>query len=217
MKTIAFVTQKGGTGKSSLAISLAVAAEEAGQHPYILDLDPQGTARKWYERREAETPEVAAIPTNKVKDAIAALQRQSIDLVLIDTPGIDSPATTSAMEAADLCIIPARPSYADIEATRATVASLQKLAKDFAFVLNQCPPGRVMRITDAYRALHMSGMVAPPTMATRADHVDAIGAGQGVTEWAPAGKAARETRELLQWVMKKMEGETDEHQKTRVA
>ncbi|GMA80185.1 hypothetical protein GCM10025880_66020 [Methylorubrum aminovorans] len=54
MNVIAFVTQKGGTGKSSLAVSLAVAAEERGIKTSIIDLDPQGTAKNWYERREAE-------------------------------------------------------------------------------------------------------------------------------------------------------------------
>ena len=121
MRVLAFVTQKGGTGKSSLAVSLAVAAQEAGTRSYLLDLDQQGTAKSWYERREAEAPEVAAIEANRVPAALAALKKQRVQLVIIDTPGVDSPATVAAMQAADLCAIPARPSIADIEATRPTV------------------------------------------------------------------------------------------------
>lgn len=216
MKTIALVTQKGGTGKSSLAVSLAVAAEEAGQRPYVIDLDPQATAKNWYERREASSPQVASIEANQVAVALTTLAKQGYDLVILDTAGVDTPSTVSAMQAADLCLIPARPSIADIEATRATIASLNKLGRPFAFVLNQCPPGKSMRTSDAYRVLHLGGVVSAVTLATRTDHIDALAMGQGVTERDPHGKAAGEIRDLLQWVMNKMEGKSDE-QKTRVA
>ena len=58
MQVLALVTQKGGTGKSSLAVSLAVAAQEAGLKTAIVDIDPQGTASEWFQRRRAEAPEV---------------------------------------------------------------------------------------------------------------------------------------------------------------
>ena len=79
---------------------------------------------------------------------------------MLDTAGVNTPATVSAMQAADLCLIPARPSIADIEATRPTTASLTKLGKPFAFVLNQCPPGRSIRTSDAYRVLQLGGVVS---------------------------------------------------------
>ena len=216
MRTIALVTQKGGTGKSSLAVSLAVAAQEAGQKVYIIDLDPQATAKKWYERREAESPQVAAIDANQIGVALATLAKQGHDLVFIDTAGVDTPATISAMQAADLCLIPARPSIADIEATRATVNSLTKLGKAFVFVLNQCQPGKSMRTSDAYRVLNLGGVVAPTTLATRTDHMDALAMGQGVTERDTNSKAAIEIRDLLHWIMNKLEGRAHE-QETRVA
>ena len=206
MKVLALVTQKGGTGKSSLAGSLAGAAGEVGLRAYVLDLDPQGTAKSWFERREAEAPEVAAIDATRVPQALAALKRQGVDLVLVDTPGVDSPATAAAMQAADLCMIPARPSIADIEAARPTVRALMKLGRPFCFVLNQTPPGRSVRTLDAYRALELSGTVAGVTLATRTDHLDALAQGLGVTERDPTGKAATEVRELLQWTIARMEG-----------
>ncbi len=58
MRVISFVTQKGGTGKSTLAVNLAVTAEANGERVCILDLDPQGTSAAWYETRAAETPSV---------------------------------------------------------------------------------------------------------------------------------------------------------------
>ncbi|MBO0906548.1 ParA family protein [Jiella sonneratiae] len=217
MKTIALVTQKGGTGKSSLAVSLAVAAQEKGLRVYVIDLDPQGTAKNWFERREAETPEVATIDASQLKAALTALANQGYDLILLDTAGVNTPATVSAMEHADMCLIPARPSIADIEATRPTTASLTKLGKQFAFVLNQCPPGRSIRTNDAYRVLQLGGVVATASLATRTDHIDALALGQGVTERDPQGKAAREIRGLLQWILNKMEGAADGNKKARVA
>lgn len=218
MKIVALVTQKGGTGKSSLAVSLAVAAQEAGSRSYVLDLDPQATARNWFERREAASPEVAAIEASRVPAALSALAKHGVDLVIIDTPGVDSPGTTAAMHAADLCLIPARPSIADIEAARPTVRALMKLGREFCFVLNQAPAGRSIRISDAYRVLQLSGSVAGVTLATRADHVDALAQGLGVTERDPSGKAAAEIRELLQWLTIRMDGKTDDKiEKARVA
>ncbi len=206
MHTIAFVTQKGGTGKSSLTVSLAVAAQEAGLPAYVLDLDPQATAKAWFERREAAAPEVAQIDIGKIPAALATLRKRGTKLVLIDTAGVDSPATTAATTAADLCLIPARPSIADIEAARPTVRALTRLGRDFAFVLNQCPPGRSIRTMDAHRVLQLSGAVAGTSIATRADHIDALAQGLGVTERDPEGKAAAEIRELLGWIRTRLEG-----------
>src|SRR5215216_4536912 len=204
MYVLALVTQKGGTGKSSLAVSLAVAAQERGLKVYMIDLDPQATARNWFERREAAEPEVATVEANRLSAALIALQRKDFDLVILDTPGVDTPATTAAMQAADLCLIPARPSVADIEAAKPTIRTLSALGKPFLFVLNQCPPGRSIRTTDAYRALLLMGAVAGVTLALRADHLDALAQGLGVTERDPRGKAAGEVRDLLQWLMLKL-------------
>jgi chromosome partitioning protein len=205
MKTITFVTQKGGTGKSTLAISLAVAAEEAGHKAYVLDLDPQGSTQKWYQRREAEAPAVDTTTAAQLPAALASLKRHGYNFIIIDTAGVDTPATAAAMQASDLCLIPVRPSIMDIEASRPTVSSLLRLNKAFAFVLNHCPSGRNMRITDAGRALGALGHLAEPAFVTRADHVDAVALGQGVTERDPRGKAATEIRELLGWIEKNAE------------
>jgi chromosome partitioning protein len=217
MNVIAFVTQKGGTGKSSLAVSLAVAAEERGIKTSIIDLDPQGTAKNWYERREAEGgPEVNALQSGQLEAAMGLLKKQGVQLVIIDTPGVDTPAATAAIQVASLCLIPARPSIADIEAAAPTVRSIARLGKSFSYVLNQCPPGRSIRTSDAFRVLQLSGAVASTPLAMRADHMDALATGQGVTERDATSKAAAEVRELLQWALNRMEGKKHEKE-ARVA
>jgi chromosome partitioning protein len=202
MQILAFVTQKGGTGKSSLAVSLAVAAEETGLRTCILDVDPQGTAAEWRVRRTAERPDVEAINWSFLSSRLYSLQREGCDLAIIDTPGANNAAAEAAMRDANLCVIPVRPSVADIEAAKPTVRYLSDREKPFAFVLNQCPVGgRTARTSNAYRALQLLSAVSDATLANRADHMDALAAGLGVTEYAPSGKAAEEVRALLSWLL----------------
>src|SRR5882724_2325311 len=160
MRVVSFVTQKGGSGKTSLTLSCAVAAEEAGKRVLIVDLDPQGTAEAWYQDRDAETPQLVRIDAADLDEALATARRQPFDLVLIDTPGRDEPSTAAAIRAADFCIIPCRPTPADMKATPPTVATINRLNKPVAFVLTQTPP-RSYRIKEAENGLSVLGMVAP--------------------------------------------------------
>ncbi len=207
MHVISFVTQKGGTGKSTLAVSLAVAAQVAGERVCILDLDPQGTSANWYEVRTTEIPAVLDHnQAGQLIETLMKLDRAGFSVVVIDTPGIDSHATRGAMRAADLCLIPVRPSEADVKATMPTVKALQGMGQPFALVINQAPTGRQARLTTAVTMrLSSSGEVAPLAIATRVDHQYAYALGQGVTEYAPDGKAAEEITELWAWCRKRME------------
>ena len=208
MRVIAFVTQKGGSGKTTLALSCAAAAEEQGSRALVLDMDPQGTAEAWYQAREATTPKLAAITAADLPNAIAGGQPR-FDVVLIDTPGRDEPSTAAAIRHADLCLIPCRPTPADMKATPPTVATIKRLGKRSAFVLNQTPP-RGYRIREAVQGLSMLGMVAPVHIVSRNAYQDAQGMGLGVIEFEPDGKAAAEIRELWQWIAKKLEKLTDD-------
>ncbi|HEX2135438.1 MAG TPA: ParA family protein [Microvirga sp.] len=202
MQVLALVTQKGGTGKSSLAISLAVAAQERGLKSAIIDIDPQGTASEWYQRRKAAAPEVARLNWTSLASQVHAFEHSGHDLVIVDTPGADDSAAAAAVREADFCLIPARPSIADIEAMKPTLRYLNERSKPFAFILNQCPVGgRTSRTSNAFRALQLIGGVCEGTVALRADHMDALAGGLGVTEHAPAGKAAAELRKVLDWVL----------------
>jgi chromosome partitioning protein len=205
MKTIAFINQKGGTGKSSLAASLAVAALEADEKPFVIDLDPQGTVFSWGERRKAETPAVDRARAAQLVAVLDALDKQGYTLAVIDTQGADVATSSEVMRCANLTLIPARPTVPDIEASKPTISSLTALGRPYAFVLNQCPTtASSARATDAARALDLLGVLAQPMMGMRTDHQDAIALGQGVTERDPNGKAAREMRDLWLWIKKKL-------------
>ena len=209
MIVIAFVTQKGGSGKTTLAVSCAVAAEEQGSRALVLDMDPH-----WYQAREAAMPKLAAVTAAELPNAITGASRR-FDVVLIDTPGRDEPSTAAAIRHADLCLIPCRPTPADMKATPPTVATIKRLGKLSAFVLSQTPP-RGYRIREAAKGLSVLGMVAPVHIVSRNAYQDAQGRGLAAIEFEPDGKAATEIRELWQWITKKLEKLTDE-QETHVA
>ena len=132
-------------------------------------------------------------------------------LTIIDTAGGISAATTAAIRYADLCLIPARPSVADIEATAPTLQTVRAWNKPFAFVLNQTPI-RGQRINTAATALgdeaalDLADVLAQPFIVMRNDHQDALSAGLAVNEYAPASKSADEVRGLWQWVELRLNG-----------
>ncbi len=123
MHTIALVSRKGGTGKSTLAIGLAVAAMEAGQRVCLLEADPLGTVSNWRRRRTAAEPTVESIHDGYMLfHRVQALAHRGITLTIVDTAGGWSDACTGAMTAADLCLVPTRPSPADIDAAAPMLA-----------------------------------------------------------------------------------------------
>lgn len=210
MRTLAFVTQKGGAGKTTLAATLAVAASEAGEMVIALDLDPQGSLAAWGYDRQVDAPAVDTLAADKVAQlpqVLAALAKKGFTLAILDCAGIASTSTNLAMKAADLCIIPTRPTRLDIRATKPTIEALMGLKRPFAFVLNQCPPtSRGTRAAEAAVGLSLMGSLSEPKITQRADYQDALAAGKGVTEYAPHGKAADEARQLWDNINRRMKG-----------
>jgi chromosome partitioning protein len=141
------------------------------------------------------------------------LATRSCTLAIIDTPASDSALATDAIGAADLCLIPARPSQADIEATQPTLNALRRYGKKFAFVLNQTP-ARSYRPTRAAENLSNMGILATPFIVQRSDHQDALAAGLAVSEFAPNGKAATEMHALWMWVKQKLKSEVPQNRQS---
>jgi chromosome partitioning protein len=208
MRIITFVTQKGGTGKSTLATSLAVAAMQAGETVLAIDLDEQGTLARWAEIRNDPAPAVARLPKHESARLPELLKKaaETYTLAIIDTPGTDSPATHNAMSAADLCLVPLRPTRPDGLAVAPTVHALITGKRHFAFVLSQCPTTpKGSRAAEMAAGLGSLGLLGEPLICQRADYQDAFAAGKGVTEYAPEGKAADEISQLWAWVDKNAE------------
>ena len=211
MHTIAMVSRKGGTGKSTIAIGLAVAAMEAGHSVSVVEADPLGTVSNWRRRRIAAGPTVETIHDGyALFHRVPELARRGVTLTIVDTAGGWSESSRAAMAAADFCLIPARPSPADIEAAAPTLAAVRECGKPFAFVLNQVQP-RSARLNAAAGslgeravALKIANVLALPAIVMRNDQQDALGAGFGITEYAPYGKSAKEIRGLWQWISERL-------------
>jgi len=219
MQTIVLATQKGGSGKSTLAIGLALAAIQAGHTVRLIETDPQGTLSNWQNRRIGAEPIVEPVySAGEIEQRLRSLEISGVTLAIVDTAGGISAATTAAIRYGDFCLIPARPSVADIEATASTLEVVRAWRKPFAFVLNQTPI-RGQRIANAATALgdeaalDIPEVLAQPFIVMRNDHQDALSAGLAVGEFAPAGKSAEEIRSLWQWVDTRLnDGATaDEH------
>ena len=212
MYTIVLATQKGGSGKSTLAIGLALAAKQAGHTVRLIETDPQATLMNWQTRRGLAEPMVEAVhDAATIETRLEALATGGVTLTIIDTAGGLSAATTAAIRHADLCMIPSRPSVADIEATGATLNVARAWKKPFAYILNQTPI-RGARITNAATslgeeaALELADVLAQPFIVMRNDHQDALAAGLAVSEFAPTGKSAAEINDLWQWTEAKLTG-----------
>ena len=207
MRTIAFLTQKGGTGKTTLAASLAVVAAEAGERVIALDLDPQASLHRWGERRAAanvankllvEPLERDRLP--RLRAILDGLAGAGFTLAIFDTAGADGAAVRQVADAADLCLLPARPTRLDVEATAATFRAVFLAKRRAAFVLNQCPPTyRSSRAVEAAKGLTGLGLLAEPLLSARMDYQDAVAGGLGVTEYASGSRAAQEVEALWLW------------------
>jgi chromosome partitioning protein len=201
MKTVVIVSQKGGTGKTTLAIHLAVAAERAGLACVVIDLDPQASAASWKDLRKDETPDVAAVPPGRLAQALKAAEAAGADLAVIDTPARSENTALDAVRVADLALIPCRPGYFDTAAMSFTSNLLKLAGKPGYVVFSQVPPRGDGFLADVTEALGSYGLsVAPVSVHLRAAYSNAIPGGMVAQEYEPKGKAAREAGELYTWL-----------------
>jgi chromosome partitioning protein len=197
MRTIAFVSQKGGSGKSTIASSLAVAAQEAKEKVCVIDMDPQGSLMNWARIRAAGDVEVLASGAARLPDLLGSLEHRGVTLALLDTPDAEGPASLAAVQAANLNIIPSRPSLFDLRASARTRATLEEAGARFVFLLNQCPASRRSAgVQDGVETLEEMGGLISPLILARADYQEAARRGWGVTELNAQGAAAQEMRDL---------------------
>lgn len=201
MRTVAILSQKGGTGKTTLTLHLAVAAERAGQTAAVVDLDPQASASGWSDARRSETPAVVPVPSARLMHALEAAAAGGASIAFIDTAPHASDAALASAEAADLVLIPCRPGILDLRAIGMTARAV-KLAGTPAYVVLNAMPSRAPNVlADARAAVAVHGLeVAPIATQQRAAYAHALIGGQTAQEYEPAGKAADEIKRLYTWM-----------------
>lgn len=200
MHTIAIVAQKGGAGKTTLAISLAAAAEQAGQTALIIDADPQATASQWSAWRKGLPPEVIDSAPPRISAKVEAAMAQGASTIIIDTPPHADTAATRAVEVADLVLIPCRPSAFDLAAIRTTISLVKLLGKQGWVVFTAGPASAPRMYEEAAELVRGFGVgVCPTILPDRAAYRHASAAGKTVIELEPNGRAASEIAKLHLW------------------
>lgn len=204
MKKIAFLSQKGGSGKTTLAVHTAVAAYEDGERVVVIDTDPQKSATMWGETRIHDAPIVATAAATELQRVLNAAQQERMTLAIVDTAPHAAPDATRIVRAVDLVVIPCRPTAFDIAAAGSAVDIVKAAGVPAVFVLSACP-FRSPEIGETRILLADYGLpIAPIEIIDRRAFARAVATGRAVTEFESDGKAAGEIRILWNWLKEQM-------------
>ena len=204
MKTIAIISRKGGAGKTTIALHLAVEAEANGIATAVFDLDPQASAALWSDHRGNQIPAVIPAQAPRLASLLAQAQQQNAHLTILDTAPHSDGIASDAASHADLILIPCRPFSFDLDAIGASIR-LARLADKPAVVIINAAPTQGTETAEAIAAIKNAGVeVCPIVLYQRKAYASRIHEGKTATEIEPKGKAAIETRALLTWLCDKV-------------
>lgn len=213
MKTIAIISQKGGAGKTTLALHLATASALAGSNTAIIDLDPQASAANWGDRREAELPVVLSAHASRLSHEMKRVEDMGGDILIIDTAPHSDSAALEAAKAADLVLVPCRPAILDIEAIANTLDLVKTTGTPIAVVMNAVAPqgSEAAEAAEAIAALEVE--VCPVQLRQRVAFSRALITGQSAQEFEPDGKASGEAEQLHAFMCARVQLPTREPQR----
>ena len=212
MRTIALVNQKGGCGKTTVALHLAAAFWQRGDNVLVLDLDPQASAAEWHDARAEPLPHVESVQPARLAKVIAHAREIATGMLVLDTAPHSEAASLEAARCADLVLVPCQPSIMDLRAMRKTV-ELLKLVKVPAFaLLNNVPSyGAIADEAADTIAADLGLPVCPVRFGDRVAYNRCLISGQVAQELEPLGKAAREVEQLYMWTCQQLRMSTLEH------
>ncbi len=206
MHILMFAKQKGGVGASTLAREIGTLAAAGGERVVFVDLDPQASLSKWWNRRTADAteppnPALAATRPDQLLGVLTHLRAtDSADLVVVDVPPSVHGFLLGIMQSSDVILIPVRPTTDDFDALPDIVDMVERTGRRYAFVLTQAPTGkRIRAIEEAIPILARQGRIAG-VVRFRAAFPAAGGAGLIVSEYEPGGRAAAEIAEIWAYV-----------------
>lgn len=207
MNTLAVLSRKGGTGKTTLTVNLAVAAQRAGHKVAIVDLDSQASASEWGDWREAATPEVISIHSARLPQELHKLKQQGVTFALLDTPPKIEDIALDAAKAADMAIIPCKLGAFDLKAIEKTIL-VGNMAKCPLRIVFNAVRARSSMLHPAKRAVQVYEVnVAPCVIGDRVVFSHSVMEGLGVMEYEPKGKASIEIQALFRYISKELEAD----------
>jgi chromosome partitioning protein len=208
-RVLAILSEKGGAGKTTFTIHIAVAAHLAGLDVAILDIDPQqASAADWCERR-GTAPEGVALPHMRLAKTIADLRANETDLVIIDTGRDNNAVAFAAAEQADMILIPVQPGGFDIQALMLTIRVCELARKRPFAVVNGTRPGAKLKVADAAEtiALKAEGKcdLAPVSLSLWDVVREASTTTKTAQETNPGSPAAEEIQQLYSWIARQLQ------------
>ena len=212
MKILAVMSRKGGAGKTTVAVNLALTARAMGVRAVLADADPMRSAHEVLKGRDDAVSLLVETSASKLFALTEASRRSGVELLVIDTPAAPEADVAEAVKVADLCLAVARPTYIDLAAAVASVAVIQRLGREGLIVLNQCAPARAgvepPSVLKAFEALRFANLpVAPTAVRARMIYQTAFAQARSVLEIDSEGSAADEVRTLFADVWKRMTGD----------
>ena len=205
MKVITIIAQKGGATKTTLAIHLAVESIIGGLATMIIDLDPQASATKWKDLREAEEPLVISAQASRLEHNLQTAREAGADLVIIDNAPHSDNSALQACKQADMIIIPTKIGILDLQTVPDSL-NIAKLAgaKKTVVVMSAIPhKGNV--INEARAILEgLNVEVCPHSITQRVIYSHALSSGLVAREAEPKGKASAEIAQLYEWIINRV-------------
>ena len=201
MRKLAVVSRKGGTGKTTLAVNLSMAAYSAGRSVVLADIDGQRSSLQWARARTAPGPEVVQTSAGGLYQLMLTKEKRGADLLILDTPGSFEDGVLQSINLSDLCVLVTRPNYLDIASMLTTAEAVRRLGRPALVVLNQAPSRRngfeAPIVDRAVEALRFTGLpIASVGLRARTAFQVSLARGLAVFEWEPKGAAAEEARRL---------------------
>lgn len=198
-QVVTIAQQKGGAGKTTLAIHLAIQWSRAGRKVAVLDIDPQQSLSRWGSLRRDKLglvePQIVTATGWRTAGEVDKLSR-SHDLVVIDSPPHTETEARVAVRAASLVVVPVQPSVMDLWAVTGTLDLAKAEKVPVLLVLNRMPPRSKVADTLAEEAAKLGVPLAAVTIGNRVALAAALMAGQGIAEYQPGTSAAKEIAAL---------------------
>lgn len=205
MRTISIIARKGGSGKSTVALHLALAGHIRGRRVLVADTDAQRSASHVLKGRKASGPDLAVTSGAKLFPLQLNGLRTGVELMIIDTPAVLEEELAHAIVAADLCLLVIRPTFLDLASAVQTTDVVRRLRKPMLAVLNQAPPARAgiepPAVKNALRVLRMLRLpVAPVILRNRNGYQSALDSGRSVEELENQPEAATEMAAFWRYI-----------------
>ena len=205
MYALAVISRKGGTGKTTLAVHLAVAAMLSGFKTVIVDLDPQASAAKWFDIRGEDDLTVVSAHASRLKQVMHTAEQHGAEFVIIDTSAKTGDDAEVAAEVVDLALIPCRPGVLDLQAISATV-KVANSANVPAHIVFNCVKSQSVMLQSARQSVDIYDAKRVPVLI--GDYVAfsySLVDGRTAQEFDPDSKPSSQINALFKYLMRELE------------